>query len=544
MHRMIRCVLLALLAVFLLAGGSLAAEYDGYIIRLKPQVTLFSEAQELPEQVEEVYEPQNLYTTDDEALIAELEAAGLLEYAEPNYRIELFDMPDDPACLDGTQWNLDMLGMEEVWARNLTGGARTESGRAVRVGVVDTGLYAEHEDLQGLTVIPGVNTTVAEDSELRYDTTDEIYHGTFVTGVIAATAGNGLGIAGIAPEVELVPLKCYSSSGGNVASLAGAIYAGVDTYQCQVLNMSLGVLKDTTEKTLKGAVEYASEKGVILIAAVGNTRGGSSSTGNDPLNYPAAYDAVIGVGAVDSEKEIARFSYQNESVFVTAPGASIYGLDIEETDDYRTDSGTSFAAPAVTAAAALLLSVDPELTPQEFKDLLQNTAEDLGADGYDTVYGHGLMSIKRLVKSLQSGSCMLQEGQALVSGSGLLPNSNVWVLQVTYNADGAQTAYRLFALTATETGTFEGTVELLAAEEGGRASLMLTDSGWWPLMPRWEKPAEEGGPDDGEEPGTDPEGGTGEHPGDGEDPNGGTEPTDPEDPPEEEPLPDETILAE
>ena len=513
MRRMIRCVLLALLAGFLLAGGSLAAEYDGYIIRLKPQVTLFSERQELPEQVEEVYEPQNLYTTDDEALIAELEAAGLLEYAEPNYRIELFDMPDDPAYLDGTQWNLDMLGMEEVWARNLTGGARTESDHAVRVGVVDTGLYADHEDLQGLTVIPGINTTVAEDSELRYDTTDEVYHGTFVTGVIAATAGNGLGISGIAPEVELVPLKCYNSSGGNVASLAGAIYAGVDTYQCQVLNMSLGVKSDSLE-TLKGAVEYAAEQGVILIAAVGNTRGGNSSTGDDPLMYPAAYDMVIGVGAVDSSKEIAYFSYQNESVFVTAPGVSVYGLDIEKTDDYRTDSGTSFAAPAVTAAAALMLSADPELTPQAFKDLLQSTAEDLGADGYDTVYGHGLVSIKRLLKSFQSGSCKLQAGQALVSGTGLRPNSHVWVMQVVHDAGGVQTVCRLLSLLVTEAGTFEGAVELLVAEEGGRASLMLTDGEWWPLMPRWEKPADE------------------------------AEPADPEEPLEEEPLPDEPAFAE
>ena len=87
MRRIIRCALWTLLAVFLLAGSGFAAEYDGYIIRLKPQVELLSEGETLPEGVEEVYAPMNLYTTHDEALIQELEAAGLLEYAEPNYRL-------------------------------------------------------------------------------------------------------------------------------------------------------------------------------------------------------------------------------------------------------------------------------------------------------------------------------------------------------------------------------------------------------------------------------------------------------------------------
>ena len=492
----LRMALLALLCVFCISGGAEAAESEGYIFRLSEQAALLSDdgCDALPEGVDEVYAPEGLFRTEDAALVRELEEAGLLEYVEPDWVVTLLDVPDDPGYTEGRQWELSALRMDYAWNNGITG--RTEAGTPVRVGVVDSGVFAGHEDLQGANLLDGTNYCVRADSAERSDVSDSVGHGTFVTGVITAAAGNGVGAAGLAPQAEIVPLKCFTANKGRVSDVLAAIYGGIDDYHCQVLNMSFGVTQrglnqslPANPKALEEAMAYAEAKGVILVAAVGNIPGGS--TGSDPVLYPAGYDPVIGVGAVNREKAVSYFSHQNESVYIAAPGQGLYGLGTASASSYVTGQGTSYAAPMVTAAAALALSVKPELTPAEFRCLLRDTAEDLGEPGWDTVYGHGFLDIGALLETMKSGWYVYEEtGEQLLAASldGLEPGSRVWLMQSVRSSLGAQTGVFMTEKTAGEEGSLRCALSLREIGPEETLCVLVLDSAFRPLREVWRPP--------------------------------------------------------
>ena len=318
-------------------------------------------------------------------------------------------------------------------------------------------------------------------------------HGTFITGILAAATGNGVGVAGLAPQAEIVPLKCFTAKTGSISAVVAAIYDGVDVYQCQVLNMSFGVKQSGVEsglpenpRALEEAVAHAEEKGVILVAAAGNAPSGS--TGNDPVLYPAGYDTVIGVGSVDREKAISKFSYQNDSVYITAPGQGLHGLGIASGTTYVTGQGTSYAAPMVSAAAALALSVKPELTPAEFRDLLLDTAEDLGEPGWDTVYGHGLLDIGGLLEILVDQWRLVEqagERTLFVRMTGLVPDSSVWLVQTVHNSVGAQSGVSLTEKITTADGSLRCALPLMEIDAEETMLVLVLDSAFRPLRKGW-----------------------------------------------------------
>ena len=394
-----RFLLVCALALCLTVAAS-AADFDGYLVEIDtPACLLDASAPELPE-MSEVYAPLGLYQAGDAATVERLRECGLLLHAEPNYIVTLDDTPGMEALsnLSGKArlwgasesaeqaWYEPELGMDIVRQKGVT-------GEGVRVGIVDSGIFKEHQAFAGVKVLDGANYCVSEDDEARHDVSDGVGHGTFVSGLIAA-AGNGIGVAGLAPGVELVPLKCFESKSGSIADIAKAICDGVDTWKCQVLNLSLGIEKDS--ETLRKAIAYAGERGVLMVAAAGNLLSGQHNPDGDPLNYPAAYPQVIGVGAVGKTLSVAAFSYRNESVEIVAPGQSMRAPSSRDGESYVSGYGTSYAAPIVAAAAALTLSIRPDLTSAEFRELLTGTARDLGDEGYDTSYGHGLLMIASL----------------------------------------------------------------------------------------------------------------------------------------------------
>ncbi|MBQ9346196.1 MAG: S8 family serine peptidase [Oscillibacter sp.] len=402
---------LCLLTVFsLLSGSALAAEngatdgaeaseapHDGYIVKLVDQARLQAAVgkslirSSYISQLKKI--PGGLYRADSESAVERLERAGMLDYAEPDYIVTLGDIPDDEYVTSGDQWYYSPLGVDTCWERGVT-------GKGVRVGVIDSGLNTAHEDFAGASIIPGTNYTAQEGSAARSDTSDDHGHGTLVTGQIAAVADNGKGIAGVAPEVELVPLKAFQGSTSKLSNIIAAIYGGVDDYHCQVLNMSLG--SDQNSAALRAAVQHAYQAGVIVIAAAGNRTKNEARTGDDPLYYPAGWPEAVGVGAVDKNLKQPWYSYQNESVWIAAPGSGICGPSNQGADQYRRESiGTSYAVPIVTAAAALALSIRPTLTPDDFALLLRDTATDLGEAGYDTAFGYGLLNIGLMAASLK-----------------------------------------------------------------------------------------------------------------------------------------------
>ena len=263
----------------------------------------------------------------------------------------------DPGKAVAPEWNLAMIGADTVNAEGYR-------GQNVRVGVIDSGVNP-HPDFAD-RLLGGHNYT--EDAADPDDTSDEYGHGTRVAGLIAA----------VAPEAQIVPLKITNGGSVGVTQLCRAIYGAIDDFGCDVLNLSLGVPNE--RESLRQAVEYAAEKGVVIVAATGND-------GTGEIYYPAAYDSVISVGSVNKRSVHSGFSNYNDQVAVVAPGENV--LLLSGTNGYVTRKGTSFAAPQVSALAAMVKSCNHGVSPAKFMEILKTTSTDLGDEGRDDYYGNG-----------------------------------------------------------------------------------------------------------------------------------------------------------
>ena len=281
-------------------------------------------------------------------------------------------MTNDPGSTK--QWGMKAVGMEEAWRSGLT-------GKGVKVGVIDCGLSTATGDIARSRVEAGPNYT----GSIGDSATDIEGHGTFVAGIIGAAKDNGVGIAGVAPECSFYIVKALSDMAQAVRDCADA--------GCKVINMSMGT-SAREDKPLKAAIDYAGEKGVIVIASVGNE---GTVSGPDQYNLPAAYDSVIGVGCVDQNLNVCKYSNKNDSVFVVAPGDKVASLSLLP-GVVTTMDGTSFSTPFVTGLAALLLEMNPNMTTAEFKEILMATSDDLGEPGYDTAAGYGMINVPEALK--------------------------------------------------------------------------------------------------------------------------------------------------
>lgn len=332
---------------------------------------------------------RHFFDIADESTLDELLCEDLVEWYEEDYSVELFDeseqntekLPEEPVPTeehikkyDESKWDLEMIRADFTYDINC-------EGQEIKIGVIDSGI-ADHADLKG-NILEGHNYISG-----TYDTKDTYGHGTFVRGIIASL-DDGEGIIGVVPKVRLVPLKCFDCKTTNVSVICKAIYGAVDDFGCDVINMSFGLMEDSI--ALKEAIDYAAGKGVIIVAAVGND-------GTEELCYPAAYDNVIGVGSVDKNEGVSSVSQHNKSVFITAPGVNVKSTDYK--GGYTTGSGTSYAAPFVTAAAAVMINIDDEIDLEQIKAVLSTSAADKGAEGYDEYYGYGILNLEGCAKSL------------------------------------------------------------------------------------------------------------------------------------------------
>ena len=316
-----------------------------------------------------------------------------VEYAEPNYRRRILAPVNDPYYK--FQWNLSQLRMPEVW-EVVTGSPE------VVVAVIDTGVRRSLDDLADTSFVDGYDFI---DDDTTAD--DENGHGSHVTGTIAQSTDNGMGTAGMAYGVSIMPLKIFGADGttGTVADLVEAVEWAVDN-GADVINLSLG--GGTASETENDAMRYAYENGVAVVAASGNSNGA--------VTYPAANDEyVLAVGATDYGKSRAPYSNFGPELDVVAPGGDLSeDLNDDENGDgilqqtfdtqslgpgstsytgtYYFFEGTSMAAPHVTALAALLLSSETTLTPETLYQRIRETADDLGPTGHDEEYGYGLIN--------------------------------------------------------------------------------------------------------------------------------------------------------
>lgn len=294
----------------------------------------------------------------------QLRASGLFRAVERDYLAHVAELPNDTYF--STQWGLARIFAPDAWAFS--------RGAGVRVAVIDTGIDATHPDLLG-RVASGYDF-VNDDP----DPFDDHGHGTRMAGIVAAVADNGEGVAGVAPEAELLPVKVLDGDGyGSYSGVASGIVYAAD-HGARVLNLSLA--GPTRSSVLEAAVDYATARGALVIAAAGNY-------GSDLPAYPAAARGAVAVSAINADDAHPAFSNYGSWIAVAAPGVDIVTTSIAH--GYASTSGTSPAAAFVSGACALLLAAEPSLSGAAAVDRVTDGAIDLGATGWDAYYGWGLV---------------------------------------------------------------------------------------------------------------------------------------------------------
>ncbi|MCX4619149.1 type VII secretion-associated serine protease mycosin [Streptomyces albogriseolus] len=297
-------------------------------------------------------------------------------------------IPATPADADGIrdrQWALDALHTDQVWP--------TTRGAGVTVAVLDTGVEADHPDLDGNVLegkdLVGFGAREGDEAWAR--------HGTAMAGIIAGHGhgpGNGDGVLGVAPEARILPVRVIledkdparakaRSTRGN--ALAEGIRWAAD-HGADVINLSLGDDSASAhpEQGEDEAIQYALRKGVVVVASAGN--GGEKG---DRISYPAAYPGVIAATAVDRYGTRAPFSTRRWYATVSAPGVDVIIADPDH--KYYEGWGTSAAAAFVSGAVALVKAAHPDLTPAQIKRLLEDTARNAPAAGRDDSRGFGFI---------------------------------------------------------------------------------------------------------------------------------------------------------
>ena len=259
-----------------------------------------------------------------------------VELIEQDFFVSVnFDIPPSDPDYD-RQWALPHIQAETAWNE-------MDDLRPVTVAVIDTGVCMSHEDLQDRVLDNGYDFVDDDD-----DPDDVFGHGCSVAGIIAANIDNGIGIAGFAPNASILPVRVLGPGGsGSMADVAAGIVYAADE-GADIVNLSLGSMVGS--QVTKDAVDYAVNKGVTVIASAGNS--GGSAPG-----YPARYENVVAVGAVDPNG--ARSSFSNKGGDIWAPGRDVHTTFLD--NGYKALNGTSFSAPYVSAMAAVLEGMGSQL---------------------------------------------------------------------------------------------------------------------------------------------------------------------------------------
>ena len=328
-----------------------------------------------------------------EAAYATLAASPLFRYVDYDGAVTIADAPNDPRYSE--QWAFGAIS-------TLAGWDITRGSSSTVVAVIDTGVDLAHEDiplahlwanpdeLDGETGVDdddngyvddirGWDWTTSDDSPQ-----DENGHGTHVSGVVVAATDNGIGVAGQGGNVKVAALRVLGANGsGTISDLVAGLDYAIDQ-GFRIVNLSLTVRFDSP--ALADAVETAADAGVIVVTAAGNQ--------DSVVLWPAAYDAALAVGATASDGSKASFSNFGPELDLAAPGDSILSTYLDNT--YRVLSGTSMATPHVSALAALIWSLRPDLTRAQVIDIMTSTADDLNAADYpgqDDYLGAGEINV-------------------------------------------------------------------------------------------------------------------------------------------------------
>ena len=380
------------------------------------------------------------------AAIADLKRDSSVVFAEPDGICKASFVPNDPYydenydSYDGPidQWFLRTIDGPKGWD------LLRKVDSQVCLAIIDTGVDYTHPDLQnvmarnskgdlvGRSFVPGTESSI-----------DDHGHGTHCAGIADADTDNGIGVAGVGfQSFRIVPAKVLNAGGaGHWDWIANAITWCADN-GCRVESMSLG--GGPYSQAMQDAINYAWSKGVIVVAAAGNSA--SSAPG-----YPAGCNHVVAVSATDSDDHLAKFSNFGNPIAVGAPGVKVlstlpsYPCTINRSGrkiNYDSLSGTSMACPVVAGILASLIAYQPTLTPTDAVDRLEATADNIAKapkGGWEAQFGHGRVNLDRALRNdRRTSSVGCFYGQ--VTGAGGIAVSNARVrcgsLSLTTRADG------------------------------------------------------------------------------------------------------------
>ncbi|MGH3424923.1 MAG: type VII secretion-associated serine protease mycosin, partial [Nocardioidaceae bacterium] len=290
-------------------------------------------------------------------------------------------LPDDcnpkgNAPNDKPLWQQQRLQFKRAWPFSM--------GQGIKVAVVDTGVSTQNPQLRADSIVTG-GVDLVHDNEHHppYEVDCKLGHGTPVAGIIAARPTSGTHFVGVAPRSQILSVRYASGleDEAPIARLAKGIRWAVG-HGAQVINVSSTAT--TQYSKLREAIEYAEQQDVVVVAATGN----DGAQGN-PVTYPAAFPSVIAVGAIDKTGAVVGFSDTAVQASVVAPGQGVVST-LPKTG-HKTDNGTSFAAPFVAGAAALVRAAYPDLSATQVRHRIEATADHVGGDLPDPKYGWGVV---------------------------------------------------------------------------------------------------------------------------------------------------------
>ena len=340
----------------------------------------------------------------DAAFVARLAATGDFEYVEPDARCRPTATPNDPSF--GAQWHHQKIRTPAAWD--------LETGDAsIVVAVVDGGVATDHPDLAA-ALVPGYNAPAQLPQAVGGAVYDVDGHGTLIAGCVGAIGDNGVGVAGVAWDVSIMPVRYYDSPGGGYLSdlLDGARWAA--DHGARVVNVSQSGVEYNAVQTT-GA--YVKSKGALLVWAAGNS-------GQDLAGFD--WPDVVVVGGTDQADALLSNAFVTSSsglaTDVYAPGADILStfMNAQGGLGLGSGSGTSASTGLVSGLCALLWSTDPSRSPDSIEELLRGGCVDLGPPGEDVQWGHGRVDARCSVLAATSAY-----GDGCPGSGGLVPRLTV-----------------------------------------------------------------------------------------------------------------------
>lgn len=358
---------------------------------------------------------------DEQAFVEAFQSRQEVEFAELDRTVPLAEIvPDDP-WYGSWEWYLTKISAPSAWST-------TTGSSSITIAIIDSGVDGTHEDLAS-KMVPGWNVY-----NNNSDTSDVVGHGTSVAGTAAAATNNGKGVASIAWNCRIMPIRVTDTTGYLTWSNAASGLTWAADHGARVANISAEV---SDSSTVRSAAQYFQSRGGVV----------TCSAGNEATFDPSADNPyILTVSATDGNDALCSWSNTGNNVDLSAPGTA---YTTYRGGGYGSASGTSIAAPVVAGVAALVLSVNPSLTASQVQDILKQSADDRGSPGWDPSYGWGRVNAARAVSLAGGGgagdttaptvSITSPSAGAAVSGTVsvlAVANDNVSVASMSLSVDG------------------------------------------------------------------------------------------------------------